>query len=179
MSDAHRTSRQYDAMAGDYAKDNSDGAYNAYYERPATIALLGDVQGLKVLDVGCGSGVLSSRLVDNGAIVTAVDVSPAMADLARRELGDRVRVIVADIAEPLSFRVGRRVRLGGRFARPALPLRLGGRAKRAPPRDEPTGTCRLLDPSPGDGLAAAFARGLLRREEGDRSVVEGRRDHSR
>ena len=103
MSDAYRTAREYDAMAGDYAHDNSESAYNAYYERPATIALLGDVRGLKVLDVGCGSGVVSSWLVDNGAIVTAVDVSPAMADLARRELGKRARVIVADIAEPLSF----------------------------------------------------------------------------
>ena len=106
MSDAHRTASEYDAMAEDYAKDNADGAYNAYYERPATIALLGEVQGLNVLDVGCGSGLLSSWLVDNGAVVTALDVSPAMAELARRRLGDRARVVVADIAEPLLFAAG-------------------------------------------------------------------------
>jgi len=103
MSDAERTARQYDAMAGEYATDNDENAYNAYYERPATIALLGEVEGLRLLDAGCGSGQLSSFLVDHGAVVTAFDVSPAMAELARRRLGDRASVYVADIAQALSF----------------------------------------------------------------------------
>lgn len=47
-SDGERTARQYDAMAADYAAENAENAYNAYYERPATIALLGPVQGLRV-----------------------------------------------------------------------------------------------------------------------------------
>ena len=48
MTDAERTSRQYDAMARKYAVDNAESPYNAFYERPATIALLGDVRGLRV-----------------------------------------------------------------------------------------------------------------------------------
>ncbi|MGA3353375.1 MAG: methyltransferase domain-containing protein [Acidimicrobiales bacterium] len=103
MTDSERTSREYDAMAVDYAADNAENAYNAYYERPATIALLGDVKGLRVLDAGCGDGRLASWLTEAGAVVTAVDVSPAMAGLARGRLGDRATVLVADLAQPLSF----------------------------------------------------------------------------
>ena len=103
MSDAERTALQYDAMAADYAVNNAESAYNAFYERPATILLLGDVQGLHVLDVGCGSGQLTSWLLDHGAVVTAFDVSQAMADLARKRAGDRATVHVADLAQPLAF----------------------------------------------------------------------------
>ena len=103
MSDAERSALQYDAMAADYAVKNAESAYNAFYERPATILLLGDVQGLHVLDVGCGSGQLTSWLLDHGAVVTAFDVSQAMADLAQKNAGDRATVLVADLAQPLAF----------------------------------------------------------------------------
>ena len=46
-------------MAAEYSADNADNAFNALYERPATIALLGDVKGRRVLDAGCGSGLLT------------------------------------------------------------------------------------------------------------------------
>ena len=41
--------------------------------------------------------------MDGGAEVTAFDVSPAMADLASLRIGNRAHVLVADLAEPLSF----------------------------------------------------------------------------
>jgi SAM-dependent methyltransferase len=90
-------------MAVDYSTDNEDNATNAFYERPATIELIGEVDGLSVLDAGCGSGLLSALLSDRGASVTAMDISPRMADLARQRIGDRARVIVADLAQPLTF----------------------------------------------------------------------------
>jgi ubiquinone/menaquinone biosynthesis C-methylase UbiE len=102
-SDSSQTARQYDVMAADYSTDNADNATNAYYERPATIALIGDVHGLHVLDAGCGAGLLAWWLLDNGASVTAMDVSPVMAALASRTLGDRATVVVADLAKPLAF----------------------------------------------------------------------------
>lgn len=103
VSDAERTAREYDAMVDEYAADNSSNAYNALYERPATVSLLGEVDGSRVLDVGCGSGELSEWLVDHGGAVTAFDVSPDMVRICRERLGDRARVLVADISEPLSF----------------------------------------------------------------------------
>ena len=41
--DSARTASEYDAMAVEYDRHNASGAANSYYERPATIALLGDV----------------------------------------------------------------------------------------------------------------------------------------
>jgi ubiquinone/menaquinone biosynthesis C-methylase UbiE len=97
------SARQYDAMAADYARDNDDNAFNAGYERPATIALLGAVAGQRVLEVGCGAGPLTEWLVHQGATVTAIDVSPAMLDLARSRVGSGAAFHLADLSMPLSF----------------------------------------------------------------------------
>lgn len=42
--------------------------------------------GARVLDVGCGAGDLSLELLERGARVTALDVSPGMVDVARRRV---------------------------------------------------------------------------------------------
>jgi SAM-dependent methyltransferase len=90
-------------MGAGYGVGNEEGSFNAYYERPATIALLGDVKGLRVLEAGCGPGVLTGWLVDNGAAVTAMDVSPEMVRLTRNRVGDRARVVLADLSERLTL----------------------------------------------------------------------------
>lgn len=66
MGDGDRAALQYDAMAAAYAEDSAGNAYNAHYERPATIALLGEVTARRVLEVGCGAGPLTAWLVDQG-----------------------------------------------------------------------------------------------------------------
>jgi ubiquinone/menaquinone biosynthesis C-methylase UbiE len=103
VGDGERTAAQYDAMAEAYAGDNDESSSNAYYERPATIALLGDVRGKRVLDVGCGAGPLTSWLVDHGAEVTGMDVSPEMIRLARARIGPGPGLVVADLGRPLDF----------------------------------------------------------------------------
>jgi ubiquinone/menaquinone biosynthesis C-methylase UbiE len=90
-------------MAEAYAKRNETNVYNAYYERPATISLLGDVQGKSVLDVGCGAGTLTTWLVEQGAQVMGFDVSAKLLAIAQRRLGERADLRVADLAQPLDF----------------------------------------------------------------------------
>jgi SAM-dependent methyltransferase len=89
-------------MGAAYRAASDDGAFNAYYERPATISLLGRVAGLRVLEAGCGPGALTEWLCDHGASVTAFDVSPEMTRLTRERIGRRARIVTADLAEPLA-----------------------------------------------------------------------------
>ena len=56
----------YDSFAQSYSRDNESGLFNAFYARPAMIALAGDVHGRRVLDAGCGSGPLSEALSAKG-----------------------------------------------------------------------------------------------------------------
>jgi SAM-dependent methyltransferase len=96
----------YDGFAEAYAADNESNIQNAYYERPAMLALAGDVTGRRILDAGCGAGPLSAALRDRGADVTGVDASAGMVALARRRLGEDVDLRVADLGDPLPFADG-------------------------------------------------------------------------
>ena len=93
----------YDGFAEAYTAENETSLMNAYYERPATLALAGDVAGRRILDAGCGSGPLFAALRDRGATVTGIDLSAGMLEQARRRLGPDANLQVADLAEPLPF----------------------------------------------------------------------------
>ncbi|OYW84073.1 MAG: hypothetical protein B7Z22_11375 [Hyphomonas sp. 32-62-5] len=94
----------YEALARRYSDIAETKAENGYNEHPAMRAQIGDVDGLRVLDAGCGPGFLTRYLLDKGAAdVAAFDVSPAMIEMARERVGDRARLVVADMAKPLSF----------------------------------------------------------------------------
>jgi SAM-dependent methyltransferase len=54
-----------------------------------------------VLDAGCGSGAFAQWLLDQGADVVGVDLSPRMIAEASRRCGGRGRFFAADLAEPL------------------------------------------------------------------------------
>ncbi|MEU3987700.1 methyltransferase domain-containing protein [Streptomyces platensis] len=96
----------YDSFAEAYAADNENNLLNGYYERPAMLALAGDVAGRRILDAGCGSGPLSAALRDRGADVTGIDASAGMLALARRRLGDDAALRVVDLSDPLPFADG-------------------------------------------------------------------------
>jgi ubiquinone/menaquinone biosynthesis C-methylase UbiE len=93
----------YDSFAEGYTASNETGFVHAYYERPAMLALAGDVAGRRILDAGCGSGPLLAVLRDRGAIVTGFDKSAGMLELARRRLGDDADLTVAVLGSPLPF----------------------------------------------------------------------------
>ena len=89
----------YDSIARRYAAKIDQRPWNALYERPATLALLPDVNGKNVLDAGCGHGWYADWLACKGASVVAVDRSREMLMLARERLGARVRVIHGDVSD--------------------------------------------------------------------------------
>ena len=93
--------QNYEQFADRYAARIETKAHNAYYERPATLSLLPDVNGLRVLDAGCGPGVYSVWLLEHGAEVVAVDVTPRMVEITQERVGSQVRVLQADLACPL------------------------------------------------------------------------------
>jgi ubiquinone/menaquinone biosynthesis C-methylase UbiE len=76
-------------------------------EEPVVRRELGDVAGLAVIDLGCGTGRHALWLAAQGASVTAVDFSNGMLEEARRKPGaDAVRFVAHDLARPLPFSDG-------------------------------------------------------------------------
>jgi SAM-dependent methyltransferase len=92
----------WDRAADGYAEGQASGFdfYRYEFFGPAQAAICGDVSGLRLLDVGCGSGYFSREMAARGARVTAIDISPRMIALAREQeraspLGIEYRIVDA------------------------------------------------------------------------------------
>jgi len=64
----------------------------------------GDVQGMRICDIGCGSGRFVTALAKRGAQVTGVDFAPEMlklgAELAQKEgVADRCKYVLSDVLD--------------------------------------------------------------------------------
>ncbi|AKB37524.1 Methyltransferase type 11 [Methanosarcina siciliae C2J] len=76
----------WDIVAEKYSAANHQGKnFHARIYLAAVKELLGDVAGKHVLDAGCGDGFFSSELARKGAIVTAIDNSYMMLNIAKRK----------------------------------------------------------------------------------------------
>jgi malonyl-CoA O-methyltransferase len=92
----------YDRWAPVY---DSDGNPLIHLEGPEVSRLLGDVRGLDVADIACGTGRHAIWMAAAGARVTALDFSAGMLDEARRKPGaEAVRFIRHDVSRPLPLR---------------------------------------------------------------------------
>lgn len=62
-----------------------------------------DLRGVRVLDGGCGAGQMTAELAARGADVVAVDISPALLQIASKrlpaELAPRVRFVAGDMTD--------------------------------------------------------------------------------
>ncbi|NSW52007.1 MAG: class I SAM-dependent methyltransferase [Anaerolineae bacterium] len=91
-------------MAHYYANEVNRKPYNALYERPGTISLLPDLNGLRVLDAGCGAGFMSKWVVDHGAhSVIGVDFSENMLAFANSNIDQRCQYHLHDLNQPMDF----------------------------------------------------------------------------
>src|SRR4051812_11667757 len=96
----------YDKISDKY-QTNRPKAVSDYTELPAVISLAGDVKGKRVLDVGCGPGRHSKRLLEKGAHVTGIDISDEMVAIAKAFCEGRGKFFQADFEQaefkPSSF----------------------------------------------------------------------------
>jgi 2-polyprenyl-3-methyl-5-hydroxy-6-metoxy-1,4-benzoquinol methylase len=69
----------------------------------AALKMLGVERGWRVADIGCGNGVLATEAALMGAVVDAIDISPAMLALAEIYARDRKAPVRTQSAGLLSF----------------------------------------------------------------------------
>jgi magnesium-protoporphyrin O-methyltransferase len=50
-----------------------------------------DLRGARILDAGCGAGQMTAELAARGADVVAVDISPALVEIAQKRLDTRLQ----------------------------------------------------------------------------------------
>jgi len=77
--------RAWDDFADEfYVRTGDAGDYDyQHFITPAVLRLLGDPKGLRILDQGCGTGIVTRELARRGAQVVGADISSKMLDLAR------------------------------------------------------------------------------------------------
>lgn len=94
------TREGYDLWAGIY---DTEGNPLVALDQHVLVPLLGDVAGLRVVDLGCGTGRYLSHLVQKGASVTGLDFSQGMLNQAREKLPENAPVVLkqADLGERL------------------------------------------------------------------------------
>jgi len=93
------STRSWDRIATDWVAHADTNDYRNLYLMPRLLALLGEVAGKTVLDLGCGEGGYARELARRGAVVTGVDGSAQLIQVARERTkahGAAVRLVHAN-----------------------------------------------------------------------------------
>ena len=93
----------YETLAERYNALIDHKPHNAYYDRPNTLKLIGNVEGKYVLDAGCGPGKYAEELFERKAKVIGFDASPKMVALAKERNGRPDSFFVHDLHKPLNM----------------------------------------------------------------------------
>lgn len=91
----------YEDLAENYDALIEHKPHNAYYDRPNTLKLIGEVNGKTILDAACGPGIYAQILLEQGASVTGFDISPRMVQLAKERNKNSGKFFVHDLAAPM------------------------------------------------------------------------------
>ncbi|AYF20039.1 class I SAM-dependent methyltransferase [Vibrio parahaemolyticus] len=95
-------SEMYTIHAVKYAEVVKDNIYNALLERPSTMALLGDLQGKDVIDMGCGPGEYAQWLLEQSVgRLTCTDISEEMIALVKNKFGSNVHAYCQNLSRGL------------------------------------------------------------------------------
>ncbi|HCG5924814.1 TPA: class I SAM-dependent methyltransferase [Vibrio parahaemolyticus] len=95
-------SEMYTKHAVKYAEVVKDNIYNALLERPSTMALLGDLQGKDVIDMGCGPGEYAQWLLEQSVgRLTCTDISEEMIALVKSKFGSNVHAYCQNLSQGL------------------------------------------------------------------------------
>ncbi len=100
------TGKEQAELWGPGARDWSD--YNEPMCTPFYDAVLdatGVSAGTRLLDVGCGGGFALLLAARRGAVVTGLDATPALLDIARERV-PAASLVVGDLEDPLPFEPG-------------------------------------------------------------------------
>lgn len=90
-------SKMYTTFAEQYDLAVQDNIYNAHLERPSLQAIIGDVNALDIIDLGCGTGVYAEYLISKGAgKLTCIDYSQEMVNMVQRKFGERITAYAQD-----------------------------------------------------------------------------------
>lgn len=87
----------YEAIAPVYDDFTHHHNYDAWLAELLSYLERHGLRGRRLLDVACGTGKSFIPMLGWGWEVTACDISAAMVELARRKVGDRARLSVADM----------------------------------------------------------------------------------
>ena len=87
----------YDRLAPVYDALTAGYGHARWLTKLHGLAADHDAPGRRLLDLGCGTGSSFLPLLGDGYDVTACDVSPGIAEVARRRSAGRARVLVSDM----------------------------------------------------------------------------------
>lgn len=79
-----------DAAVYDAWFDGEKARYQLDLELKLLLSLLDPKPGQRILDIGCGTGISISPLLEKGVSLTGIDPSPYMLDIASQRLGSAV-----------------------------------------------------------------------------------------
>ena len=93
MTSDDSSTRSWDAVADDWVAHADANDYRLFYLMPRMLALLGDVRGKDMLDLGCGEGGYARELASRGARVTGVDGSARLIEIAKSRSPSDIRFL--------------------------------------------------------------------------------------
>ena len=105
MSESTEIGLLFDSFADDYHDVRDEVGWNPWPHIHAFLGEAKSLDGVRVLDVGCGAGAVMEKLLERGAEVIGVDASERMCELTAERLPG-VPVFWRDLNDGLPFEDG-------------------------------------------------------------------------